>query len=327
MTMGLNDLINRSWWGVKREKLSVQRFVFAIATKRSVAKNASIDPGRASLLDSEDLKVMSTDQELMHDGWLLHVDYSRTLTAQENFYVYGFRLAGRKGIDTKRSSRLAAWCQVDRTFPKSIMRKRKANKRVPISPIRRWLQVGTSRNKLAHTFTYFANFEVLTLVVLKVQYFSRLMQCICLCGMVLMMHVRMTRLPICVSDCKGNQSRERICVTSCYLMTKIPCALLVAVGWLQHTRHPGFRRGTFGYGITLSPIKGGRVGVRSFMRMHISIPILPKCICYAAHAQKQHFNSNHKGWARPKETSSGLRNRLDPDWHEIGGAQNLIDRH
>jgi hypothetical protein len=44
------------------------------------------------------------------------------------------------------------------------------------------------------------------LVVLNVQYFSKLLQCICLCGMVLMMHVRMTRLPIWwVSDWKGNQ--------------------------------------------------------------------------------------------------------------------------
>jgi hypothetical protein len=137
------------------------------------------------------------------------------------------------------------------------------------------------------------------------------MRCICWCGMVLMMHVRMTRLPICVSDCKGNQSRERIYVTSCYLTTKIPSALLVAVVWLQHTRYPRFRRGTFDYGVTTSSNQRGRVGVQSFMRMHVSIPMLPKCICYAAHAQKQHFKSNHKVWARPKETSSGLRNRLD----------------
>jgi hypothetical protein len=153
---------------------------------------------------------------------------------------------------------------------------------------------------------------------LEVQYFSKLMQCICLCGMVLMMHVRMTWLPICVRDCKGNQSRERICVTSCYLTTKIPSALLVAVGWLQHTRYPRFCRGTFDYGVTTSSNKRGRVGVQSFMRMHVSIPMLPKCICYAAHAQKQHFNLNHKVWARPKRTSSGLRNRLD-----LGLAQNL----
>jgi hypothetical protein len=144
-----------------------------------------------------------------------------------------------------------------------------------------------------------------------------------------MMHVRMARLPICVSDCKGNQSSERICVTRCYLTTKIPSALLVAVVWLQRTRYPRFRRGTLDYGVTTSPNERGRVGVRSFMRMHISIAMLPKCICYAAHAQKQQFNLNHKVWARPKRTSSGLRNWLDLwltrnwwstelDWSQLG---------
>jgi hypothetical protein len=43
-------------------KLSVQRFMFAITTKRSLAK-ASVDPGCTPLLDTEVLKVMSTDQE------------------------------------------------------------------------------------------------------------------------------------------------------------------------------------------------------------------------------------------------------------------------
>jgi hypothetical protein len=63
--------------------------------------------------------------------------------------------------------------------------------------------------------------------------------------MVLMMHVRMTRLPIGVDDWKAINSGERICVTSCYVTTKIPSALLVAVVWLQHTRYPRFCRGTF----------------------------------------------------------------------------------
>jgi hypothetical protein len=47
--------------GSKTRKLSVQRFMFAIATKRILEK-ASIDPGRTSLLDYEDLKVRSTSQ-------------------------------------------------------------------------------------------------------------------------------------------------------------------------------------------------------------------------------------------------------------------------
>jgi hypothetical protein len=37
------------------------------SNKRSVEK-ALIDPGCTSLLDSEDLQVMSTDQERIHDG-------------------------------------------------------------------------------------------------------------------------------------------------------------------------------------------------------------------------------------------------------------------
>jgi hypothetical protein len=30
------------------------------------------------------------------------------------------------------------------------------------------------------------------------------------------------------------------------------------------------------------------------MRMQVSIPKLPEGVCYAVHAQKQHFNLNHK---------------------------------
>jgi hypothetical protein len=78
-------------------------------------------------------------------------------------------------------------------------------------------------------------------------------------------------------------------MVSRFLTTKIPSALLVAVGRLQHTRYPRFRRGTFGYGITLSPIKRGRVGYGVFMQMRVRIPMLPKCICDAVHAQKQHL--------------------------------------
>jgi hypothetical protein len=60
--------------------------------------------------------------------------------------------------------------------------------------------VGTSRNNLAHTFTYFANFEVLTtrcfesVTLFKFDAMHMLVQ------YVLLMHVRMTRLPICIDD-------------------------------------------------------------------------------------------------------------------------------
>jgi hypothetical protein len=59
--MRSNGLKNRSGWGEEREKLYGQHSPFVIATRRSLAK-ASIDPGFTSLLGSEDLKVMSTDQ-------------------------------------------------------------------------------------------------------------------------------------------------------------------------------------------------------------------------------------------------------------------------
>jgi uncharacterized membrane protein YesL len=69
------------------------------------------------------------------------------------------------------------------------------------------------QNRPAHTFTYFVKFEVLTTpyfesaILFKVDAMHMLVKtlCTCSCGMVLMMHVRMIRLPICVSDCKGNQ--------------------------------------------------------------------------------------------------------------------------
>jgi hypothetical protein len=43
----------------------------------------------------------------------------------------------------------------------------------------RWLQAEL-QNRLAHTLTYFANLGFWQFIVLKVQYFSKLMWCICL---------------------------------------------------------------------------------------------------------------------------------------------------
>jgi hypothetical protein len=135
--------------------------------------------------------------------------------------------------------------------------------------------------------------------------------CTCSCSMVLMMRVRMSQLPICVSDCKGNQRQGEGLSVSRFLTTKLPSALLMAVVQLQHTRCPRFRRGTFGYGVTTSPMKRGRVGVRVFMRMHVSMPKLPECICYAVHAQKLHLFYFTRLRARPKRISLGTRSRLD----------------
>jgi hypothetical protein len=76
-----------------------------IATKRSLPK-ASIDPGFTSLLDHEDLEIMSTDQERISDGCVLNVDSSRTLTVQENA-ISTTPLSGKELI-FERSSRLVA---------------------------------------------------------------------------------------------------------------------------------------------------------------------------------------------------------------------------
>jgi hypothetical protein len=51
-----------------------------------------------SLLDSEDLKVMSTDRDENAMDDFPHIDFSRTFIARENFYFYCFHLASRKGI-------------------------------------------------------------------------------------------------------------------------------------------------------------------------------------------------------------------------------------
>jgi hypothetical protein len=111
--------------------------------------------------------------------------------------------------------------------------------------------------------------------------------------------------------------REGICVVSRILTIKIPSALLVAVMWLQHTRCSRFRRGTNGYGTSTSPKRdiGYEYGV--FMRMHVSIPTIPNA--YAMQCMpKSGINFNSKGREQgQKDISSGLRNRLDLDWHKL----------
>jgi hypothetical protein len=73
--------------------------------------------------------------------------------------------------------------------------------------------------------------------------------------LVLMMHVSMTRLPTkWVSDRDGNPWVEKGCMRGeSHSPTKIPSALLVAIIWLQHTRCPRSRCGTFGYDTTTLP--------------------------------------------------------------------------
>jgi hypothetical protein len=65
------------------------------------------------------------------------------------------------------------------------------------------------------------------------------------------------------------------------------------------------------------------------MRMFVSIPKLPKCICDAVHAQKQHFlNFKHKVLSKTEKNKFRIDESIGFfDWHEICGAQNLIDHN
>jgi hypothetical protein len=69
-----------------------QRCYVRDSNKEKRSKKLRSKPGRTSFLDSEDLKVMSGDQERIHNRWLLHNDYSRTLTARVNFLLLLFPL-------------------------------------------------------------------------------------------------------------------------------------------------------------------------------------------------------------------------------------------
>jgi hypothetical protein len=129
--MRFNGLRNWPRWGEKREKLSVQRFTFAIATKRSVAKSFGRSwvyfLARFWRFEGYEYGPRTNTRWMTSPHWLFeNLDCSRKI-----FYFYYFHLASRNRIDATRSSRLVAWDQVDRNFHKTIMRKRKANKRVP----------------------------------------------------------------------------------------------------------------------------------------------------------------------------------------------------
>jgi hypothetical protein len=271
---------------------------------------------------------MSTDRERIHDGWLLHVDYSRTLTAREKFSTFTVSTwLARKRIDATRSSRFMARDQFVKDFQWTITKKGMLKTEFHNLLYEDDFKWGLQGIILLTPLLILQILRFWQLIVLKVQYLSS--WCDGYAGAVWCSWCTLEWLgyPYALMIGRAINSRERICVTSCYLTTKIPSALLVAVGWLQHTRYPRFRRGTFDYGATTSPNKRGRVGVRSFTRMHVSIPMLPICICYAAHAQKQHFNLNHKVWERLKEQIQDLGIDWIFDWHKIRGVQILIDHN
>jgi hypothetical protein len=55
------------------------------------------------------------------------------------------------------------------------------------------------------------------------------------------------------------------------------------------------------------------------MRMHVSSPKVPKCICYATNTQKVTFISIQKVVSKTKRISSGLRDQIIHDRQETFG--------
>jgi hypothetical protein len=122
MTMGLNGLNNRLWWGAKREKLSVQRFMLAIATKRSVAKIPAWFWGVEGYEHGPrtNTRWMTSPCRLFEN-----LDCSR----KNSTFTVPTWLAG-KGINATRSSWFTARDQFDRISKRSLQ-ERKAKDRVP----------------------------------------------------------------------------------------------------------------------------------------------------------------------------------------------------
>jgi hypothetical protein len=162
-------------------------------------------------------------------------DFS-TLTIREpwllekSFYFYCSHLASRNRIDATRSSRFAAWGQVDRNYQKIITKgKGRLSKEFHPSLYEGWLQAEL-QNNLAHTFSYFVKFEVLETHHFKVWKFSKLMRCSCLrrhyahaCAVwCSWCSLEWLDYPYALVIARATKSRERFCVTSCYLTTKIP---------------------------------------------------------------------------------------------------------
>jgi hypothetical protein len=92
---GLNGLNNRPWWGAKWEKLSVQHFMLAIATKRSVAK--SFDRSWVYFLarfwgfEGYEHGPRTNTRWMTSSHWLF-----KNLDCSRIFYFYCFHLASRK---------------------------------------------------------------------------------------------------------------------------------------------------------------------------------------------------------------------------------------
>jgi hypothetical protein len=64
------------------------------------------------------------------------------------------------------------------------------------------------------------------------------------------------------------------------------------------------------------------------MWMQISIPMLPKCRCYAVHAQKQHFYFKTQGCEQDQKNKFGTEESIGYlIGTKIRGARNVIDHN
>jgi hypothetical protein len=148
--MRSNGLRNWSRWGEKWEKLSVQPFTFAIATKRSVA--TSFDRSWVYFLAwFWGVEGYEHGSRQKSDGWILHTDYSRALTAQENFYAYCFHLASSKEIWCYKVVEFCGKRPIRQRFPKDhYEEKGRLMKEFHNLLYERWLHVGTSKQSCSH---------------------------------------------------------------------------------------------------------------------------------------------------------------------------------
>jgi hypothetical protein len=138
-----NGLKNWPWRGGDENKLSALRFTLAIATKRILAKPRSI----LGVLPCSIRKIWRLGARTKNEHTM---DDFSTLTTREpwllekSFYFYYFHLASRDRIDATRSSRIAAWDQVNDDFQKTITKERRLPKESQMFLYERWLYVGTS---------------------------------------------------------------------------------------------------------------------------------------------------------------------------------------
>jgi hypothetical protein len=94
--MRFNGLKNWPWWGEEREKLSVQRFTFAIATKRSVAE--SLDRSWVYFLarfwgfEGYEHGPRTNTRGVTSPHWLFE-----NLDCSRKFHFYCFHLASQEG--------------------------------------------------------------------------------------------------------------------------------------------------------------------------------------------------------------------------------------